>query len=1112
MSKKKKTGKSKSSGAKHDVKEEVKDEAKQGGFKVDDLEEKMKMIGLDSADEEDMKKATQGYTSFDVAVSEFSDIHLINKSKYDGIKVDELLTLALLTTKGGWNMLQLLTDWDFEKLGPYTNTYITQSRDYKQLTIQWRSSLEFVSVLSQYLINNESTDFDISKFCQSRYKVLFSDFIKSPSKTFKMKLLFDPSFNLMVEYMNHARFLIENMMKSLVEQTTPQTLPPAHTLVTIIRSYDRVAEFNGSFLRYNLPCGIEEEIPTVNPIFEYLAKLSPSSQPIIESLTAVTRLKTVKDVSDAIENGNYNWIYGSANELPFTKESQEDDLVYSFELDQNGIYENRNIMKITELRHEILFRYLNLDKPNVSSTDIDLVFKLIAGLVDPLTQPSPTDALIISIDQLYLLFLFFYTNIKNPKEGKLHSKDKFMMCMNLMKVIKMTTVRLLCDDFDKLKEIDNFEETDDWKKTIDQWVPRDLNTQDLELIYMIDIMCIYTIYKTYENEPLGKNPFLFDLYYLWKCLTKIVYLGLQIDRLEEAESTYETPLLVRATVRGCAALRSVLATVLNDKVEVNDHDFKHEPFNTFMSPHGRKLCNGALVSDMRTYIRAFIENGIELDEITNLLLDLTPGDRFDEDIEYMFDYEYEDYNDVSETEDEEGFDVDELNKNNSPEIHRRCNCVFENDKIIENIDKKGFDDMSALPKRNDNGKLKLSSTPDPYAVRARSFFDFTYGGKDWRDIPRGLNLYYNPDYDFSFGHAPRDAFERYFEEATTKKIQNNIANIMLVCAVACIKSEQDHMIIHHLPGTPVPHPKTMGENIMTTEELYDIVSADKKFEKLLYYNNEFAWCLMDEMLMSIGYRRVLIWLITHLRLNHTVIHYIFELVMGYRCGGTNSEPKDVEVDGNIVKLPLCEFSRQGTVILSEIETQMLLQEFFLNAAVTLSDRTFESEIEPETQSETLSGDPAKDDHDDNYVSSYALGLVGLICTMVKSLISAKKLDVAKSESTVELQTFLLNWISYLPAAKDLYFELKETFSNPAQELEDSKATDDSENPDMERIVTEGEDPLSALYEFLDKNPVNPPEYMSKNTRKIIYKGDRILPLQESEKPISHYELFTYHDA
>lgn len=67
-----------------------------------------------------------------------------------------------------------------------------------------------------------------------------------------------------------------------------------------------------------------------------------------------------------------------------------------------------------------------------------------------------------------------------------------------------------------------------------------------------------------------------------------------------------------------------------------DHHFKNEPINTFMSPHGRKLCQDAVYTDTRTYTAAMLTLGVDLKSVTNLFSVSQADDRFDEDIRYIF--------------------------------------------------------------------------------------------------------------------------------------------------------------------------------------------------------------------------------------------------------------------------------------------------------------------------------------------------------------------------------------------------------------------------------------------------------------------------------------------
>ena len=88
--------------------------------------------------------------------------------------------------------------------------------------------------------------------------------------------------------------------------------------------------------------------------------------------------------------------------------------------------------------------------------------------------------------------------------------------------------------------------------------------------------------------------------------------------------------------------------------------------------------------------------------------------------------------------------------------------------------------------------------------------------------------------------------------------------------------------------------------IATPDDIYDMWSEESKFERMLYLNQDVAWRLMDEMLMCNGYRRVLIWFITHMELNHSLIQYIFELVMGLRGSPFSGEGDETDSKNDLL--------------------------------------------------------------------------------------------------------------------------------------------------------------------------------------------------------------------
>lgn len=837
----------------------------------------------------------------------------------------------------------------------------------------------------------------------------------------------------------------------------------------------------------------------------------------------------------------------------------------------------------SNLRYNILSSILDLKSfQDVFCTSTQ--FEILCVLTDPLTQPLPNDHFVVSIDFLSNIFINYC--FKDLKEEKIRSQGydtRFHISISMERIILNSMERFNCWNYHDLQNLglNNFDNKDvkHWWDMMYTWLPRGLNTQDLELLYMVNIMAVYVIYKLYEDKPIQLNPYLSTLISVWKKLSCVILFSLDMDRMLEQDETRETPLLVRATIRGASALRSVIATVLNGHVDYMEHDFKHEPINTFMSPHGRKLCQGALHADLRSHAAAMLALGVDLKDVTDLLADLQAGDRFDEDIRYMFEYEYEDYN-IVDNEQTDGRPNEAANNQNLGGLfqHRRCNCIFDDDKMVsvqmqnsqDNLIANSTNTTTAVNIRDNNNENGItSSTNTPFAIRSKAFFEFDYSGKDWRDIPRGLNLYYTPTYKFVKNPKLEDV-NKLMVRATTTLFNKSESVLLLRLVASCVKEEQESMILNRFTENGKDSITQQGENkakIVTPDDIYEIWCDNSAFEKMVYVNIELAWKLMDEMLMCNGYRRVLIWFLTHMELNHTLIHYIFELVMGLR--GQEFDPNssledkkknllhdllvtkksDADNDGNENttnkdenkdKLP---FSRQGPLILSEIETNMLLQEFFTNAAIYLSSSN------PDNDQGVGANGPAHNDNEEDsssHVSLYTIGLVKLICFMVRTLMENDKFDFTKAECSFELQTLLMNWIGLIPEAQELFFMIKssiaDTTGSDSEDEETSNShtitrnqiqdgdlfvdnSEDEEDVNSENVKKdEGKDKtnqysdklISLLPPVVNGEKENPAistlrTFMKKHSfmkdvpvsgRKVIHKGDAIFPLKNYEKPIS----------
>lgn len=1082
-----------------------------------------------------------------------------NDSQLKDSLILEAVVIALLTTKAGFSVLALLGPQESPPLSnclsanrKWVAEYEKRGSLHPHLISNWRNDQETFLQFLQFLLEGPDVYLPCERFVEREWKLPLLFLVRS--KYMAAELILDPGYNLLVDYILAVAPLCNGWLRRAL------CFDDGNFVKDIVINYKRVYDFSGNFEWYSFSNNDTKRVCVSRSFLVSLLSAGSEGKSLKSDVSSDTELddeglstqqicSIIDELSTApLKSSFHNTQDPSLEEFSenYCHQVNQEEQVFSFDLNQDGSLELPNLMSHAAVRHEILMKVLKL--PNSLSPLLPLQFKIIAGLVDPLTQPAPNDKHVISLDLLYQMFLGFLTpEVKLSLDVEEGCDWRFHVCFNMQKIINASLKRLNFDDFERLNSINNSDENVDWRSQLDKWLPHGLNTQDLELICMVDIVAVYTIYKLYEHLPIQMNPFLSSLISLWKNLTCVILLGLEIDRIEEEQETFDTPLMVRATIRGAAALRAIVATILNGHIEATKHDIKHESLNTFMSPHGRKLCQGALYAELRSHAAALLALGSELEDVTELFADLQPGDRFDEDVRYMFEYEFEDYNDLSSREDySESEKLEEFTESSKAAVckGRRCNCIFDDDEMLEDEDYDNDDEAQKFKKHvlhepNPTTSVTMSSTGKPHAVRSGSSFEFDYSGKDWRDIPRVANLYYSPNYQFT-EELNSGTILSLTNKATKQRLSEAESLLLMSCVATCVKNEQDEIILGNITELHQNNDKkkknmdTSDSQVigtfkeMTPDDIYELWCKDSTFEKIVYCNHEVAWRLMDEMLMCSGFRRVLLWFITHMELNHSLIHYIFELVMGLRK--SSEDTKENENDDMLPPLPndpsetnsLLPFSRQGAIQLSAIETKMLLQEFFTNAAIFLTEKS----------KEWISDEPSKENDsfgntDNGNVSLYAVGLMKLICLMVRAFIKKGKFDFRESECVFELQTLLMNWITIIPEAKDLFFELKSMIAEIHNE--ESSGTDDDrmpgttvtnmpQNDDLNQPVDseynrklvgllspvihgkEENAAVGALRNFIEKYSFD--TSVSMVGRKVVYETDEILPLPESETPLS----------
>lgn len=651
-----------------------------------------------------------------------------------------------------------------------------------------------------------------------------------------------------------------------------------------------------------------------------------------------------------------------------------------------------------EKRHKALSKVLRLNHDE----EVTNLFITLATIVDPMTQPMESDTHVLSIELIsdLVISLFYDETSITPV---------FDLSTNLFKIIESTLSVLNCQDEVKLRNLNNSDLKVDWRLRLSEWTPHGVNDADLRLLYMIDCVAIFTIFKLYltQNNDLCLNPFLGFFLKLWKVFTNLVLLGLEIDRRIESDPDVVTPLIVKQVIRGSSSIRYVLASILNDEVQNYYHDFNHVNILDFLSPFGRRNGSGALNADVRWYVGAMLALGSDLNEVVETLIDLEPNDRYDEDIRYMFDYEYEDfhYEEIFQDNEDAEEEQEELKNGGSiiyededGHLHRvvrkRCTCEF-----FDEPDEEG-DKLDEIQQYKNEQIKNFSKDNVPTAIRSDETIEFDELGRDWRDIPRGGNIFFNTEIQLDDSTCLNwDQLIEAFDKMSKDSISHDLAQKVIFTIARAVKLEFEQEINRSVLGTD----QGSSEIAITPDKIYEKWSYDWVFEPMLTYNAAAAYAMLDEMLMAHGYRRVIIWFITHLSLSFQLINYIFELLIGKR-GERQQKDKNGARQEFI-------FSRQGVLELSEIEKSMLLHEFLNNCLIHLSKNNQNGTVE------------RNDEEEYQNVSDFEknVKIVKLICLLINRLTYDGKIEL--EEYQIELTTLFINWIGVVPEAREIFFQL-----------------------------------------------------------------------------------------
>lgn len=723
---------------------------------------------------------------------------------------------------------------------------------------------------------------------------------------------------------------------------------------------------------------------------------------------------------------------------------------------------------------------------------INKLFTCLSTVCDPYTQPW-------DIGENNILSLDFVSDVVIGAMGSSYTKlgvddgyslPHFEMAFDVATIIEKILHVLNCDDENILQSIRN--DDVNWEKDLDKWLPhKSLSSMihiasdfhHLMLLYTMVVVCFLIIQKLYENSSKSNiclNPFLRLFLQVWKNMTRVIFLGIEIDRRDEEHNFPGYPEVIRYMIKGSSAVRSVISLILNDDFNKREHDLKHEPLLNFMHPYGRKFRDGSIKTDMRVFVAALLALGSDLEDVIELLFNFEPEDEYDEDIKYMFEMELENMEEFERIDTNNGKPVgeDEYHKRHSErinqylgierddstpivrslrswEVHPDCECIFDSDdeeeeeeeegegetqendfdstltqEEIENEDNAGSNDIDnskKFEKKIDlmesvkNGRIDF--TDGLYAIRnsVSKRFEIDSDGRDWRDIPRGENrkldskfieLLKQSQSDSDIFITPMSSLIDSIKTLTTDTQQSSICEKIIQSIAWVVQYEYEASIM------TAEERSSNSDPTINTDVIYEFLKHEDNFELMMKYNPSATFSIVDELMMVEGYKRVLIWFITHSSLNQWLINYFYELLAGLR-----GNPPSEENEDNTIGLRFS-FSRVGPLVLSDMEKSMLLHEFFSNAVIYLS-RGSSFEFEDLISNEEKQVDLSANDESTFITNRFnAQKLIKVICLVLKSLQSKGILKVNDPEYRVEIQTLLMQWVGAgsVPEAKELFNE------------------------------------------------------------------------------------------
>lgn len=695
--------------------------------------------------------------------------------------------------------------------------------------------------------------------------------------------------------------------------------------------------------------------------------------------------------------------------------------------------------------HRLLFQFLQLDLKDVVLVKI---FRIFAGICDPMTQPEDSDELPLSVDLLSQLVIALSYDVvlqgrreDDARPWEASEKDdqtvdietiRFAISTKFHIIVLAISKAVKADDELRVRYLHN--DWKNWTETSEYWLP-DLDEDQmdplLKLAYYICPVALMGLYRLFvppkeANYNPALNPYSESFIRLWKTHTDIVALALEMDRELEEEAwtnkndNVDTPDLVKRVLLGSSAVRTVLAWILQRTLpskgqflvsESLDDDVRRKTLLTFYDPLARSAANcGSISHDQHLLVVALI-----------LLRCRSPFTPCWHDDKYLKDISFP------------CFDSEDLLRRVA---RRKKPLQATGDLMVDMYYRDQFDEdvkyvFGYYDSDDDDDESDKSSNADSLirrgiAVRAMgNEQEFDEEGRDWRDCPRGDNVNFTEEYlnlEAQVAKLSNSGESDYFFASWFE-----LSQALEFLALTQIESVDSFMIrvgqvaIHSI-AKAVKDEYTHTDSKIVLKEIYRYFVSPAKFELLSRVAEDFtilpihpvtnfevillrnpycALAILDELFMCNGLRRSLIWFLTnHVNPLMTLISYMYEFVAGARGNSTKREMKYL-------------FSRVGPLEISKMEQLMMLHELFSAADKWLTD----------------------EDENTRIGELNCMRLISYLCLMIKRLledgiIRSNQADVYEDYSH-EIQLLLFNWIGKFPEAREIFFKIKlEKYGHP----------------------------------------------------------------------------------